>query len=134
LNGGSAAIAALQICRFLGLRGFILTKSSASLPKFQQLGVATEELISIDENDLSTLLASYTNGHGIDVLFGTDSADLAILSECSNNMAPFGRCVTFGRRDPSRPFSNITSTTPGFSRFAFDIVDIYEQRPAILSR
>jgi len=127
-------MAALQICRFMGLHGFILTNSSTSLPKFQRLGVSIDEIIPIDGNDLTGLLTRYTKGHGIDVLFGTDSTDLSVLSECCNNMAPFGRCVTFGRRDPSRPFASISSIAPGFSRFAFDIVDLYQQRPAILSR
>jgi len=74
-----------------------------------------------------------TKGRGVDTVFGSDFTEVSILSECSKSLASFGRVVTFGRRDPSRPFSSVLSSVPGYQRFAFDILDLYEQRPRVLS-
>jgi len=134
LDGGAAALAALQICENAKAESLVIVGHDDDVATLQNIGYPPEKVIRAKKGCLSTEVLHRTSGRGADIVFGSDATDRSVLSECLRILAPFSRVVTFGRRDPNRPVFNAWSAIPGFRRFTFDILDLYTEKPKLLAK
>ena len=90
--GGGVALAALQICKQLGARVWVTSRSDAKLAHARTLGA--DETIKVGDTDVAREIRSRTNKRGVDVV--VDSVGRATWAQSTGALAKGGRLVTCG--------------------------------------
>ncbi|KAF7919956.1 uncharacterized protein EAE98_009190 [Botrytis deweyae] len=130
---GSVGLAAIQLCKNTQAKPIVITNVDSTTKLLLDLGLPREQIIRPGIEDVAIQIQRLTGGRGPDIIFTSQSHDIAILLECSRVLAPFSRIVTFGKqRDSVLP--NLSNIARGCSLFTYDLQDLYEERPEILSR
>lgn len=134
-GSGPTGLAAMQLCEIAKAKAVVVTSSKDTNAMLRSSGFSSDRIITPGREDVLIQIQRVTAGHGADVVFCSSSADSSLSHDCCRGLAPFGRLVTFGRQDLSMFTSSAISTNVrGFSSFAFDIRDLYEEKPNVLSR
>jgi NADPH:quinone reductase-like Zn-dependent oxidoreductase len=90
--GGGVAIAALQICKQLGARVWVTSRSDAKLARARELGA--DEIINHATTDVAKLLRDRTGKRGVDVV--VDDVGVATWKQSLAALGRRGRLVTCG--------------------------------------
>jgi NADPH:quinone reductase-like Zn-dependent oxidoreductase len=90
--GGGVALAALQICRQIGARVWVTSRSDAKLARARELGA--EETINVTTHDVAREVRARTQRRGVDVV--VDSVGAATWSASLGALCKGGRLVTCG--------------------------------------
>lgn len=90
--GGGVALAALQICKQLGARAWVTSRSEEKLAHARALGA--DETINVGDTDVAREIRSRTNKRGVDVV--VDSVGKATWQQSVGALARGGRLVTCG--------------------------------------
>jgi NADPH:quinone reductase-like Zn-dependent oxidoreductase len=90
--GGGVALAALQICRQIGARVWVTSRSDEKLERARTLGA--EETINLATHDVAREVRARTHRRGVDVV--VDSVGAATWSTSLGSLARGGRLVTCG--------------------------------------
>ncbi|KAF7904265.1 hypothetical protein EAF00_001599 [Botryotinia globosa] len=116
INGcGSVDLAAIQLCKRTQAKAIVITNIDSTTKLLLDLGLPREQIMRPD------------------IIFTSQSHDIAILMECSRVLAPFARIITFGKQRGS-VLPNLSNIARGCSLFTYDLQDLYEERSEILSR
>ncbi len=91
--GGGVALAALQICKALGARVWVTSRSASKLERARDLG-ADETVHAADGIDVGREIRVRTNRRGVDVV--VDSIGKATWTQSLGALARGGRLVTCG--------------------------------------
>ena len=91
--GGGVALAALQICKSLGARVWVTSRSAAKLERARELG-ADETIQATVGVDVAREIRGRTNKRGVDVV--VDSIGKATWTQSLGALARGGRLVTCG--------------------------------------
>ncbi|TGO19696.1 hypothetical protein BTUL_0003g01530 [Botrytis tulipae] len=130
---GSVGLAAIQLCKKTQAKAIVITNVDSTTNLLFDLGLPREQIIRPGIEDVAIQIQRLTGGRGPDIIFTSQSHDIAILMECSRVLAPFGRIVTFGKQRGS-VLPNLSNIARGCSLFTYDLQDLYEERPEMLSR
>lgn len=138
--GGGVALAALGICRHLGCRVIVTSRSAEKLERASRLGAA--EGILDEGEDWSRAVRAATDGQGVDICI--DSIGRAVHLSCIKSLGRGGRFVTCGctsgpsaETDLARIFWNqlsILGSTMGDMSEFHAVVDLFLQgclRPVV---
>jgi len=90
--GGGVALAALQICKQLGARVWVTSRSDEKLARARELGA--DETINATSVDVGREVRARTNRRGVDVV--VDSVGTATWAQSTGALARGGRLVTCG--------------------------------------
>ncbi|NUQ20600.1 MAG: zinc-binding dehydrogenase [Gemmatimonadaceae bacterium] len=90
--GGGVALAALQICKQLGARVWVTSRSDEKLARARTLGA--DETINVGGADVAREIRQRTNKRGVDVV--VDSVGKATWQQSVGALAKGGRLVTCG--------------------------------------
>jgi NADPH:quinone reductase-like Zn-dependent oxidoreductase len=90
--GGGVALAALQICRQIGARVWVTSRSDAKLARARALGA--EETNNVTTHDVAREVRARTQRRGVDVV--VDSIGAATWSASLGALCKGGRLVTCG--------------------------------------
>ena len=90
--GGGVAIAALQICKQLGARVWVTSRSDEKLARARSLGA--DETINVSGVDVAREVRARTSRRGVDVV--VDSVGKATWAQSTSALARGGRLVTCG--------------------------------------
>jgi NADPH:quinone reductase-like Zn-dependent oxidoreductase len=90
--GGGVALAALQICKQLGARVWVTSRSDEKLARARSLGA--DETINVTAVDVTREVRTRTNRRGVDVV--VDSVGKATWVQSTSALAKGGRLVTCG--------------------------------------
>ena len=132
---GPAGLAALQLCVVAQAKAVVITKSENTKALLLNYGLPHERIISPGKEDELVQIQRATAGRGPDIILSSGFTNPSLLYECSRSLAPFGRFVTFGKQDASMPcLSNMATHAWDWGLFAFDLRDLYLEKPHILSR
>lgn len=91
--GGGVALAALQICKHLGARAWVTSRSADKLERARSLG-ADETLLQRPGTDIGREVRARTGKRGVDVV--VDSVGQATFSQSLGALGRLGRLVTCG--------------------------------------
>ena len=134
-GSGPVGLAAIQLCNTAKAKAIVVTNSEDTIALLRSSNFSPNQIITPGKKDVLDQIQRATAGRGADVVLCRGSASPAVLAECCKNMAPFGRLVTFGRKDMSTPnLPNLSRTASSCGVFSFDLRDLYEERPGILAR
>ncbi|KAI5867271.1 KR domain-containing protein [Durotheca rogersii] len=136
-NTGASGIAAAKIAQNKGAIPYVVTKTAhevAFLEKHLKLD-ARRQIIELSGNaSIYEQIRGLTGGHGADVVFSAGSTDIDASREAWRSIARFGRFLDSGRKDALRRSALYgVPAQRGACYMPFDILDIYEDRPQILS-
>jgi NADPH:quinone reductase-like Zn-dependent oxidoreductase len=129
--GGGVALAALGICRYLGCRTIVTSRSAEKLQRASELGASVGIL---DEGkDWNRAVRAATDGAGVDICI--DSIGKAVHLSCIKSLGRGGRFVTCGctsgpgaETDLARIFWNqlsILGSTMGDMREFQEVVSLF---------
>lgn len=129
--GGGVALAALGICRYLGCRTIVTSRSAEKLQRASELGASVGIL---DEGkDWNRAVRAATDGAGVDICI--DSIGKAVHLSCMKSLGRGGRFVTCGctsgpgaETDLARIFWNqlsILGSTMGDMREFQEVVSLF---------
>ena len=90
--GGGVALAALQICRQIGARVWVTSRSDEKLARARSLGA--EETINVTTHDVAREVRARTHRRGVDVVI--DSVGAATWASSLGALSRGGRLVTCG--------------------------------------
>ena len=90
--GGGVALAALQICRQIGARVWVTSRSEEKLARARSLGA--EETINVTTHDVAREVRARTHRRGVDVVI--DSVGAATWASSLGALSRGGRLVTCG--------------------------------------
>ncbi|TGO51615.1 hypothetical protein BOTNAR_0350g00100 [Botryotinia narcissicola] len=110
---GSVGLAAIQLCKKTQAKAIVITNVDPTTNLLLDLALPREQIIRHGIEDVAIQIQRLTGGRGPDIIFTSQSHDIAILMECSRVLAAFGKIVTFGKQRGS---------------------DLNEERTEILSR
>ncbi|KAI1080407.1 putative polyketide synthase [Whalleya microplaca] len=131
---GTSGTAAVKIAQLKGAVPFVVAQTDDEAAFLQQLGLDTKQIIRSSDGVVSERLEALTNGHGADVVFSAGSVDPRAAREAWRCIARFGRFVDSGRKNVlSRNALDITPLQRGASYMPFDILDLYQGHPEIVS-
>ena len=133
--GGGVALAALQICKGLGARVWVTSRSDAKLARARALGA--DETINVTTHDVAPEVRSRTGKRGVDVV--VDSVGQATWTQSLGALARGGRLVTCGatsgpmvETDARRLFWNqwsiLGSTMGNDAEFDAIVAELHEGR------
>jgi NADPH:quinone reductase-like Zn-dependent oxidoreductase len=90
--GGGVALAALQICKNIGARTWVVSSSDAKLQRAAELGA--DELINRNSGDVGRIVRDKTKKRGVDVVL--DNVGQTTWSQSLFALGRRGRLVTCG--------------------------------------
>ncbi len=90
--GGGVALAALQICKQLGARAWVVSSSDEKLRRAAAMGA--DELLNRNEVDISRLVRDRTPKRGVDVVI--DNVGEATWDQSLRSLGRLGRLVSCG--------------------------------------
>ncbi|KAI9730793.1 MAG: hypothetical protein M1818_008073 [Claussenomyces sp. TS43310] len=135
-NTGTSGVAAVKIAQAQGAIPYVIVEAMDGVNFLQkQLGLDAEQIFQYPA-DGSTWerLRDLGNGHGADVVFSTGNSDANAAREAWRCIARFGRFVDGGRKDVLRRKAlDAVPIQRGACYMPFDIVDLLEGRPEVLS-
>jgi NADPH:quinone reductase-like Zn-dependent oxidoreductase len=132
-NSGPVVFAALQVCHLAGANYLIVTDSLEDRQKLIKYGISGSAIIYPGSNVYEDV-KRHTNGSGIDVIFGKRSTNAFQLNQCLSSLAPCARVVLFGSKHSSIEIFDTLFGQEGFDLSVFDILEICEKKPKIISR
>jgi acyl transferase domain-containing protein/NADPH:quinone reductase-like Zn-dependent oxidoreductase len=133
---GTSGVAAIQISQAMGAIPYVVAKTAVEVGFLQkQLGLGADQIIQIsDEVPIYEQIRNVTGGHGAGVVFSSGSTDTDTAREAWRCIARFGRFLDGGRKDGLRRSALYGAPAQrGACYLPFDILDLYESRPKILS-
>ena len=129
--GGGVALAALGICRYLGCRTIVTSRSAEKLQRASELGASVG--IPDEGKDWNRAVRAATDGAGVDICI--DSIGKAVHLSCIKSLGRGGRFVTCGctsgpgaETDLARIFWNqlsILGSTMGDMREFQEVVSLF---------
>ncbi|KAH8195328.1 hypothetical protein TruAng_010496 [Truncatella angustata] len=133
---GSAGTAAIKVAQLKGAVPFVVVQTEDEARFLQsQFELEARQIIKPSDGVVSEHLEKLTDGHGADVVFSASSVDAEAAHEAWRCIARFGRFLDGGRKDNlTRSVLDGIPVQRGASYLPFDILDLYEARPEILSR
>ncbi|KAK0726009.1 KR domain-containing protein [Lasiosphaeris hirsuta] len=132
---GTSGAAAVKIAQAKGAVPYVVaaTQEEADF-LYRDLRMPAEHVIRPADGLVRERLEKLTNGNGADVVFSAGNVDPIAAREAWRSIARFGRFVDSGRKDVlSRNAIDTLPVQRGASYLPFDILDIYEGRPEVLS-
>lgn len=133
---GAAGLAALSVASWLKAKPFVVVESQAEAKKLtDNYHLAEEQIIFSSVKSIPLRLSDLTHGHGADVVFSSGSSDSNIARECWRGIAPFGRFVSFGRKNVLK--RSVLDSLPlhhGANYHSFDLLDIFKHKPQALTK
>ncbi|KAI1766894.1 putative polyketide synthase [Hypoxylon sp. FL1150] len=132
---GTSGVAAIKIAQLKGALPYVVveTQEEANYLK-SKLGLDATRIIKSANGVVSERLQELTNGNGADVVFSAGHVDPAAAREAWRCIARFGRFLDGGRKNVlSRNALDTSPIRRGACYMPFDILDIYEARPKIVS-
>ncbi|KAI9164038.1 Reducing polyketide synthase DEP5 [Paramyrothecium foliicola] len=130
---GAAGTAAINITLLSGAIPFVVVKSEEEAEFLKtQFGLSDQNIIPAANT--TDRLTELTHGKGVDVVFSAGSVEPSAAREAWRHIARFGRFVDAGRKDVlSRNALDTVPVARGASYTSFDIVELYEARPEVIS-
>ncbi|KAK3342085.1 KR domain-containing protein [Lasiosphaeria hispida] len=132
---GTSGAAAVKVAQAKGATPYVVaaTQEEADF-LYRDLRMPAEHVIRPADGLVRDRLEKLTNGNGADVVFSAGNVDPIAAREAWRSIARFGRFVDSGRKDVlSRNAIDTLPVQRGASYLPFDILDIYEGRPEVLS-
>lgn len=132
---GTGGAAAVKIAQSNGAIPYVVAKTQDEIDFLQNhLGLDSEHIIKPSDGLVSERLSELTNGRGADVVFSAGHVERGAAREAWRCIARFGRFVDGGRKDVlSRNAIDNVPVQRSASYMPFDIIDLYEGRPDIVS-
>ncbi|XXG97578.1 short-chain alcohol dehydrogenase [Hypoxylon texense] len=132
---GTSGIAAVKVAQLKGALPYVVVETQEEADYLtSQLGLNATHIIKSATGLVSERLQELTNGNGADVVFSAGHVDPAAAREAWRCIARFGRFLDGGRKNVlSRNALDTVPVQRGASYLPFDILDIYEARPEIIS-
>ncbi|KAK8029899.1 polyketide synthase [Apiospora rasikravindrae] len=133
---GFAGAAAIRVAQLHGAIPYAIARTEDEATFLQsQLGLPVSQVIMPSHGLVSEHLERLTAGHGADVVFSASSVDTEDAHEAWRCIARFGRFLDSGRKHNLRcSVIDGIPTQRGASYLPFDILDVYEHRPEIVSK
>ncbi|WEW58624.1 hypothetical protein PRK78_004092 [Emydomyces testavorans] len=132
---GPAGAAAIRLSQLMGANTFVAVRTETDAQRIVSTFDLPEARVVTGFNGTATQINATFGPGGIDVLFCAGSSSQSVVRECWRHIAPFGRVVVCGRKNVLK--RGVIDTVPlnhGASYFSFDVLDLYQHRPAVLGR
>jgi NADPH:quinone reductase-like Zn-dependent oxidoreductase len=136
-NTGSSGVAVAKVAQVKGAIPYVVVETDEESAYLQErLGLDEKQIIRGSHGSVSARLAKLTGDHGADVVFSAGSSvDPSAAREAWRCIARFGRFVDAGRKDVlGRGAIDVVPVARSASYLPFDLLDVYEVRPDVLSR
>lgn len=136
-NTGSSGVAVAKVAQVKGAIPYVVVETDEESAYLQErLGLDEKQIIRSSHGSVSARLAKLTGDHGADVVFSAGSSvDPSAAREAWRCIARFGRFVDAGRKDVlGRGAIDVVPVARSASYLPFDLLDVYEVRPDVLSR
>lgn len=130
---GGVSQAACQLCHLLKANPIMVT-SAGSVEVPHPNSPAPTPDSTCGTSAVSSQLDIATAGRGVDILFYPATVDEAILIQCVQSLAQFGRIVSVGRASGPAFATSATFLAKGISSFIFNLYDVAEGRKQLISR
>jgi NADPH:quinone reductase-like Zn-dependent oxidoreductase len=133
---GSAGVAAIKLAQRKGANVYVVVDAEEEVAFLQtHLGLDTRHIIRASDGLVSERLEQLTCGHGADVVFSDGSSvDPTAAHEAWRCIASFGRFLDSGRKGTSGAKAlNSLPVHRSASYIPFDILELYQSRPEVLS-
>lgn len=133
---GASGVAAVRVAQAHGAIPYVQAHTSDEVKFLRDtLGLDERQILHELHGSISTRLDELTNNHGADIVFSAGNAvDQDTAADAWRGIARFGRFVDPGRKDVlSRTILDTVPIARGASYLPFDLLDLYEARPEILS-
>lgn len=132
---GTSGAAAVKIAQSEGAIPYVVAATQDEVDFLQnQLGLDPAHVIKTTDGQVSQRLNELTEGNGADIVFSAGHVDPAAAHEAWRCIARFGRFLDGGRKDVlNRNAINTVPVHRNASYMPFDLLDLYEARPQILS-
>ncbi|KAI1381386.1 putative polyketide synthase [Hypoxylon crocopeplum] len=131
---GTSGTAAVKIAQAKGAVPFVVAETPAEIDFLQKLGLSAQQILKPSQGLVTEQLAELTNGHGADVVFSAGNVEPSAAREAWRCIAHFGRFLDGGRKNVlSRSALDTVPVQRGASYMPFDVIEIYEARPEIVS-
>ncbi|KAK7920443.1 hypothetical protein PG985_008465 [Apiospora marii] len=135
-NTGTSGAAAIRISQIMGAIPYVEAFTDEEAAFLQKaFGLNEQQIIRPSQGPISTCIESLMRGSGADVVFSYGgSVSPTSTSESWRCIARFGRFIDAGRKDVLR--RTTLDTTPqarGASYLPFDLLDLYNHAPEVLS-
>lgn len=134
---GVSGIAAVKVAQLKGAIAYVVVETDEEVAYLRdRVALDENQIIRQSQGPVSARLDKLTNNRGADVIFSTGSSiDPSAAREAWRCIARFGRFVDAGRKDVlSRSALDVVPVSRGASYLPFDLLDLYEARPDVLSR
>lgn len=132
---GIPGLAAIKLSQTLGAKTYVTVATAAEAEGVSDItGLPTEYIFVPTTSSMSEQIRARMGCHGIDVIFGSASANNALASECWRNIAPFGRFIQMGRKNVlKRTALDTMSLHQSATYHAFDLLSLFKLKPRVLS-
>lgn len=132
-GAGLAGNAAIQVTKELGGTRFIAVNTAAEVEAVADLhGLPQEQVVLLPT--LQQIRSASGSFFQFDVIFSSGWVSPSISREIWRHIAPFGRFLDCGRKNVlARTVLDTIPLNRGASYLAFDMLDLYSQRPRVLS-
>lgn len=131
-DGGAATIA---LSKQMKVKTYVAVRSAVEAARVAAtFDLPPENVIPAFDHNLMAKLKELTGGRAADVIFSSAYVSPTVAHECWRTIASFGRFIEIGRKNVLRRSALDTiPTNRGASYMAFDILDLYSQKPHLLS-
>jgi NADPH:quinone reductase-like Zn-dependent oxidoreductase len=139
LNGtGLSGIAAIKVAQAKKAVPYVVVDSNDEADFIEKHALLDRRQIILSNSTNYSIfdkLQELTNGHAVDVVFGSGVSYQDIAHEAWRCISRFGRFVDGGRKDvlQRKALDAVPLNQRGASYLSFDILDLYRSRPQVLA-
>jgi NADPH:quinone reductase-like Zn-dependent oxidoreductase len=134
-GSGNCGAAAIALSKHMGARTYVAVPTSTEAAIVAALfDLPLDHIIFDVDNNLMSTLKQRTGGVAADVVFSSAYVSPTVAHECWRDIATFGRFIEIGRKiSLKRSALDTVPLARGASYMAFDIIELYHQKPQLLS-
>ncbi|KAJ5307079.1 hypothetical protein N7508_006094 [Penicillium antarcticum] len=134
-GSGNFGAAAIALSKHMGARTYVAVPTSTEAATVAALfGLPLDNIIFDVDNNLMSTLKQRTGGVAADVVFSSAYISPTVAHECWRDIATFGRFIEIGRKNSlKRSALDTVPLARCASYMAFDIIELYHQKPQLLS-
>ncbi|PVH98499.1 KR-domain-containing protein, partial [Periconia macrospinosa] len=132
---GESGAAAIALSKSAGAKTYVAVRDASEAARVAAaFDLPSENVIPHLDYNLMAKLKALTGGRPADVVFSSSYVSPTVAQGCWREIATFGRFIETGRKNVlKRGALHTVPTNRGACYMAFDTLDIYKQKPGLLS-
>ncbi|ORY03478.1 hypothetical protein BCR34DRAFT_492333 [Clohesyomyces aquaticus] len=134
-GSGHPGAAAISLSKALKAKTYVAVRSTSEAARIAAVfELPPNHVIPALDHNVMARLKEQTEGREADIVFSSSYVPTSVSHGCWRTIASFGRFIEIGRKNVlTRSALDTVPTHRGASYMAFDILDLYSQKPRLLA-